>query len=62
MSSSEQLTWKEKMMIGLVRWCVERKIIKLIVGPTFQKMQNTIPNLILLVSDYCWDEYKKGGK
>ena len=20
-------------------------------------MQNTIPNLILLVSDYCWDEY-----
>ena len=29
---------------------------------TVQKMQNTIPNLILLVSDYCWDEYKKGVK
>ena len=23
-------------------------------------MLNTIPNLILLVSDYCWNEYKKG--
>ena len=29
---------------------------------TVQKMQNTIPNLILLVSDYCWDEYKKDVK
>ena len=26
---------------------------------TFKKIQNTIPNITLLVSDYCWNEYKK---
>ena len=29
---------------------------------TAKKMQNTIPNPILLVSGYCSDEYKKGVK
>ena len=32
MSNSEQfLIWKEKMMIGLIWWCVGRKMVKLIV-------------------------------
>ena len=47
------------MMIGLVWWCVGRKMVKLIVQLQKKKIHNRIPNI---VNDYCWDEYKKGGK